>query len=78
LAPAANTTLNFNWNTTGVSPDTYTIKAVADTAPGEIDTANNILTDGTIKINFYVDLNGDGKITITDIVIVALCFGEEY
>jgi len=55
LAPSANTTVTFNWNTTGVPPDTYTIKAVADTVPDETDTADNTLIDGAINVlMFYV------------------------
>ena len=51
LAPSADTTLTFNWNTTGVAPDTYTIKAIADNVPGETDTADNTYVDGTLRVH---------------------------
>jgi hypothetical protein len=50
LAPGANVSLTFTWNTTNVPPHDYVIWAEADTIPGEIDTADNIFHDGTIKI----------------------------
>jgi hypothetical protein len=50
LAAGGITTLVFNWDTTTAATGTYTIKAVASTVPGETDTADNTLTDGTVKI----------------------------
>jgi KaiC/GvpD/RAD55 family RecA-like ATPase len=50
LAPGANTKLTFLWNATDVSLGIYTIKAIADTVPGESDTADNILSGGTVTI----------------------------
>ena len=50
LAPNAQIVLSFVWNTTGVAPGVYTIKAVAAQVPGETDTADNTRTDGTVKV----------------------------
>ena len=50
LAPNAETTLTFNWNTTDVVPGYYTIKAIASTVTGETDTEDNTHIDGTVKI----------------------------
>jgi len=50
LAPGANVSLTFTWNTTNVPPHDYVIWAEAATIPGEIDTADNIFHDGTIEI----------------------------
>ena len=50
LAPSSETTLIFNWNTTNVTPGNYTIKAVASTVRGEIDTADNTYIDGSVKV----------------------------
>jgi len=41
LAPAAEQTLVFKWDTKDVSSGSYTIKATASTAPGEANTADN-------------------------------------
>jgi len=51
LASGASTTLNFNWDTDGVNPGTYTIKAVASTVSGETDTADNTYIGSSVRIN---------------------------
>jgi len=52
LASGATDTLTFTWDTTlGVSAGVYTIKAVAETLLGEVDTADNEFTDGTVTIS---------------------------
>jgi KaiC/GvpD/RAD55 family RecA-like ATPase len=56
LAPSANITLTFNWNTTGVSPSTYTIKAIADIVLGETDTADNTYLDGYVEVKAIRDI----------------------
>jgi hypothetical protein len=77
LASGANTTLTFIWDTTGTTPcNTYTIRAEASLVPFESDTADNVLVDGTVKINMFADLNGDGIIDILDILIVSGAFGS--
>jgi len=50
LAPLDQKTLTFTWNTTGVTPDIYTISAQASVVAAEIDTADNTKVDGTVKI----------------------------
>jgi len=50
LAPGGLRTLNFIWNTAGVSIGTHTIKAMASIVPGETDTTDNIQVDGTVFI----------------------------
>ena len=50
LLPSASTVLTFNWDTTGVLPATYTIKANATIVPFESNTANNEKVDDTVKI----------------------------
>ncbi len=78
LAPDTNTTLAFTWDTTGTTPcHSYTIKAEASLVPYEMDTADNLYVDGTVKINMIGDLNGDGVINILDILIAATAFGSE-
>ncbi len=50
LNPKASTTFNITWSTTGVPPGTYTISANASIVLGEIDTADNSFTDGTVTV----------------------------
>ena len=50
LAPGDSKTLNITWETTGIDPNTYTIKAVAETVPNETQTDNNTYMYGTVTI----------------------------
>jgi hypothetical protein len=59
LESGASTTITFTWNTSGFAYGNYTISAVADTVPGETDTADNTFVDGLIKVSCLGDLNGD-------------------
>jgi hypothetical protein len=57
LAPGANTTLIFTWNTMGVAPGVYTIRAEATSVPYETSLADNILIDGAVEIrSIYRDV----------------------
>jgi uncharacterized protein YbaA (DUF1428 family) len=48
LAKTEEKTLTFTWGTTGVAPGNYTIKANCTILSGEVETADNNLTDGWI------------------------------
>ena len=50
LMPSTDFLLIFEWNTTGVAPNTYVISAVAGPVPGEIQIVDNTLVDGTVTI----------------------------
>jgi len=77
LAPGTSFTLIFAWNTRHVPPCVnYTIWAEAATVPGEIDTTDNTLTDGKVKIKLMGDINGDGKVDIKDLVLLIKSFGS--
>jgi hypothetical protein len=77
LATGASLPVKFVWNTTSVPKGNYTIKAAAQTLPGEIDTTNNNLTDGWIFQAMLGDLNGDGQVNIVDITIIARAFNTK-
>lgn len=70
--------LYFNWNTTGVAPGNYTIRAQASTVTDELNTDNNSLTDGTVKIKqpLIGDINGDGTINAQDLAILQQAYGS--
>jgi len=53
LIPGTNVILTFDWNTAGMSPGDYTMKANASIVPGEIDILDNQLTDGIVKILWH-------------------------
>jgi len=50
LPPNQNRTITFVWNTTYVPAGSYTIKAVAETLPGETETGDNTYIDGTVMV----------------------------
>ncbi len=70
------------WNTTVATPKgIYTISAVAETVPGEGDTADNTFVDGTVQVAMVGDVTGptgvpDGKVDIRDVALVAKYFGQ--
>ena len=76
LAPWSNTTLTFQWNTSGLTPcNNFTIRAEASLVPYEIDSTDNIFYDGWVKIKMIGDINGDGVIDILDIVAITIIYG---
>jgi PKD repeat protein len=50
LGPNSQTTLIFNWNTSGVPEGNYTISAEATPVPFEHNTTNNFLIDDIVRI----------------------------
>jgi hypothetical protein len=77
LTPNTEEELIFVWNTTGVKCcKNYTIKAEASVVPGEIDTGDNTYINSFVKIRPIGDINGDCKVNILDIFIVARAFGS--
>lgn len=50
LAANETKTLTFSWNTAGVTPKDYKIKATASTVSGETNTDNNTYVDGTVTV----------------------------
>jgi len=67
-------TFTFLWNTTGVAYGNYTMKAIADTVPGEIYTLDNTLMDGTVLVTIPGDVNGDYTCDMKDIFQIILHF----
>jgi len=77
LPPNENTTITFTWDTTGVPAcHNYTISAEAVPVPYETDLADNTFTNGTIKVRFMGDTNGDGKVDMADIGLICSAFGS--
>jgi len=77
LAPGANTTVTFSWNTTGVAPcSNYVIWAEASVVPGETDTADNVYVDGAVKVKLLGDVDGDGIVDIFDALAVRAAYGS--
>jgi hypothetical protein len=70
LASHTNTTLTFKWNTASLGMADhkfYTLKAVADTVTDEVDTLDNTLINGKIRLVLPGNANGDKIVNYIDI-----------
>jgi len=76
LTSGDSTTITFTWNTVGFARGNYTIKAVADTVPGETHIADNTLLDGWVKVVIPGNVNGDGIVDMKDITIALRNYGK--
>ena len=56
LAAGDQRTLEFTWNTAGVTEASYRIRAVADSVSGETDTNNNTYTAAIVTVNTQASL----------------------
>jgi len=70
LSSGDSTTLTLTWNTTGMAKGNYTMKAVADTVPGETDTTDNTQINGIVFVTIPGDANGDGFVNAIDFGIL--------
>jgi len=77
LAPAESTTILFTWNTTGVSPSFYTIKAKASKVPGETNLFDNTCVDGTVLVTIPGDVDGDGAVGTSDLIALNEAYGSK-
>jgi len=77
LDPSEETTISFIWDTVNVTPcQNYTIWAEAVSVPFELNLENNMFTDGKVKIKLMGDINGDGKVTIEDVILSINAFAS--
>jgi parallel beta-helix repeat protein len=75
LAQGATQILTFNWNTTGVASGNYTISAEATPVPDELNTDDNIHSDGTVLVTIG-DFDHDGDVDGVDFGMFAPCYGS--
>jgi hypothetical protein len=77
LAPNAEITLIFVWNTSSVAPcHNYTITGKIAILPWEFNVTNNIYIDGNVKVRFLGDVDGNGQVDIFDVRLIAAAFGS--
>jgi hypothetical protein len=74
LAISGSTVVTLSFDTSTVPKGIYAISATAGPILGESSTADNTYTDGTVQKAMLGDLNGDGRVNILDISIVAAAF----
>ena len=77
LAAGATTTLNFTWNTFGITPSNYTVKALASFLQNEYNTTDNTRTyDGLVYVKIPGDINSDGTVGIVDLTDLSIAYGN--
>jgi len=77
LSAASTTILTFLWNTTGLTHGNYTLSGYAWPVSGETYTTNNNVTGGAVCITIPGDLNGDFRVSLQDLVILAKAYGSK-
>lgn len=77
LEPEQNITVSFTWNTNGLTPcTTHILAANVTRLPYELDFENNLLVcEQTVKIKTLGDVDGDGRVGLTDLVIIGQTYG---
>jgi hypothetical protein len=71
LEAEQNYTLQFTWNTAGLPCLNYTLTAVAT-----VSTDSNTPSNGYTTVRLMGDVNGDGRVNLMDIALVARAFGS--
>jgi hypothetical protein len=85
LDPGAQTTITFQWNTTGYTWGNYTIEAYAENLAGETTYDDNYLLYGDVMVKLIGDLGSrvgstntfeafDGLVTSTDLNLFLQCY----
>jgi len=77
LSAGNSTNITFSWNTTDVAYGNYTISAYALPVSGETNTTNNNCTGGLVIVSIPGDLNGDFKVNLQDLTILAQAYGSK-
>jgi hypothetical protein len=75
LEGSSSATLAFIWYTTDFAKGDYTLKAVADTLPGEDNTGDNTFVDGMIHVVIPGDVDDNHLVNMLDLYYVAQRFG---
>jgi parallel beta-helix repeat protein len=76
MESGSTTIATLPWSTAGFPMGNYTLSAYASPVPGETDRADNNLIDGMVYVGIPGDVNGDHKVNIIDILIVAKMYGQ--
>jgi parallel beta-helix repeat protein len=78
LSSGNSTVLTLIWNTTGFAHGNYTISAYASPVNGESNTTNNRFTYSPVTVTFLGDVNGDGKVNVLDLIMIATRLGQSH
>jgi len=76
LTPNDATTLNFTWNTSGITPGNYIVKAEADVVENEYNATDNTFIDGVVYVKIPGDVDGDDQVDNSDLAAVVNAYGS--
>jgi hypothetical protein len=76
LSSGTSTILVLTCNTTGLAYGNYTINASAWPAAGETNMVDNNCTGGSMTVTIPGDINGDFKVGLPDLVLLAQAYGS--
>src|SRR5271157_4251608 len=71
----SHTAFSCTWNTSKIPFNNYTIIAKVDVVPNETDIANNNCTLFPVTVTIPGDINGDFKVNLQDLVLLANAYG---
>jgi hypothetical protein len=77
LSSGNSTTVTFSWNTSDVAYGNYIISAYATPVLGETNTTDNNCTGGLVAVSIPGDINGDFKVSLVDVVLLAQAYGSK-
>jgi len=77
LALAESKTINFTWNTAGVTPDFYNINATASSVAGETNIDDNTDESHPVLVTILGDVDGDGAVGTSDLIALNEAYGSE-
>ncbi len=75
VSPGTSKILAFGIVTQSLAIGSYTLVARAVPLPGEVDTSDNTLQDGTVQVRIPGDVDGDRDVDILDAATVAFYYG---
>jgi hypothetical protein len=78
LGTGETKTVTIDWLATQARYAKYVLSAVATSAPGEVDTADNTLIDGIVVIVWPGDVDADKVVTILDVVKITGIYSSKY
>jgi hypothetical protein len=77
LNASNQTTLTFTWKPASSPYGNYAISCYAWPVPNETNTANNNCTGNSVIVTIPGDLNGDFKVSLLDLVLLANAYGSK-
>ena len=77
LLNGSSATITVIWNTSCWEKGKYIIWSYVTPLPNETDTLNNRFINGLITVTIPGDINADGEVALTDLVLIALAYSSK-